>query len=107
MQVNDGNPKNLVNQENLVNLVITCKECQMGRLNRRYVTYITWLGDEMITVPDFPAWICDMCGARIYDGQALNRLSLLLSPNAGRPTLRPSSLIKPVRVKKPHGTRPE
>lgn len=96
------------NPETLGNQVITCKECQMGRLQRRYVTYITWLGDEMITVPDFPAWVCDMCGARIYDGPALDRLSLLLSPNAGRSTLRPkSSLIKTAKVKKPHVTRPE
>ena len=96
MQANEGTP------------VLTCKECQMGRLNRRFVTYITWLGDEMITVPDFPAWICDICGTRIYDGHALNRLSLLLSPNAGRPTLRPAaSIVKTARVKKPQATRPE
>ena len=64
-----------------------CKECQMGKLNRQMVTYLTWLGDEMITVRDFPAWVCDVCGLRIYDSQALNRLSLLLSPNAGKSTL--------------------
>ncbi len=79
--------------DNELHSEISCKECQMGRLTRRYVTYITWLGDEMITVPDFPAWICDVCGARIYDGHALNRLSLLLSPNAGRPTLKPAGFI--------------
>ena len=102
IQVKEKTPETLVNQ------VITCKECQMGRLQRRFVTYITWLGDEMITVPDFPAWICDMCGSRIYDGQALNRLSLLLSPNAGHTTLRPkSSLIKTAKPKKSHVTRPE
>ena len=82
---------------------IICKECQMGRMTRRYVTYLTWLGDEMITVPDFPAWICDMCGTRVYDGHALNRLSLLLSPNAGRPTYKPhSGITKSMRSKKPH-----
>jgi YgiT-type zinc finger domain-containing protein len=80
----------------------------MGRLNRRFVTYITWLGDEMITVPDFPAWVCDVCGSRIYDGNAVNRLSLLLSPNAGHPVRRAgSSLVKHARVKKSPGTRPE
>lgn len=80
----------------------------MGRLRRRYVTYITWLDDEMITVPDFPAWVCDVCGARIYDVPALNRLSLLLSPNAGRSTLRPkSSLVTPPQSKKPRIPRTE
>ncbi|MCE1253018.1 MAG: YgiT-type zinc finger protein [Anaerolineae bacterium] len=63
----------------------SCRECQAGQMRRRYVTYFTWMGDELITVPDFPAWVCDVCGRREYDPRALNHLSLLLSPNAGKP----------------------
>ena len=48
------------------------------------VTYFTWLADQLITVSDFPAWVCDVCGRREYDPRALNQLSLILSPNAGR-----------------------
>ena len=66
--------------DNELHSEISCKECQMGRLSRRYVTYITWLGDEMITVPDFPAWICDICGKLEYDLQALDNLALMLNP---------------------------
>jgi YgiT-type zinc finger domain-containing protein len=58
-------------------------------MHREYVTYFTWLGDELITVPDFPAWMCDVCGRREYDVHALNQLSLLLAPNAGHPSPRP------------------
>ena len=61
-----------------------CRKCQAGKMQLRSVTYITWLGDDLVTVPDFPAWMCDFCGRREYDGDALNRLSLLLSPEAGR-----------------------
>ncbi len=64
---------------------IPCSECQAGQLHLQFVTYFTWLGDELITVPDFPAWRCDVCGRREYDLHALNQLSLLLNPNAGRP----------------------
>ena len=85
-----------------LNTPLICKECQMGRLNKRFVTYITWLGDEVITVPDFPAWVCDVCGLRIYDGHALNRLSLLLSPNAGKSMLRPPTVLG-----KPGGEPPQ
>ncbi len=67
---------------------IPCGECQAGQMHRKFVTYYTWLGEELITVPDFPAWTCDVCGRREYDPQALNQLSLLLSPNAGKPTSR-------------------
>ncbi len=52
-------------------------------MHRQYVAYYTWLGDELITVPDFPAWVCDICGRCEYDSTALTRLTLLLSPNAG------------------------
>ena len=61
-----------------------CNECQAGVLQLRYITYFTWLGDELITVPNFPAWICDVCGRREYDERAISWLSTLLSPNAGR-----------------------
>lgn len=73
-------------------LSVPCNECQAGKMQRRFLTYFTWLGDELITVPDFPAWVCDVCGRREYDPYALNQLSLLLSPNAGRPTPRGRSL---------------
>jgi len=53
-------------------------------MHRQYIAYYTWLGDELITVPDFPAWVCDICGRCEYDENALTRLTLLLSPNAGK-----------------------
>lgn len=55
-------------------------------MRRKFVTYYTWLDDELITVPDFPAWVCDVCGRREYDGMAMNQLNLLLIPNAGKPS---------------------
>jgi YgiT-type zinc finger domain-containing protein len=79
--------------------VVPCNECQAGHMHREYVAYYTWLGDELITVPDFPAWVCDMCGRSEYDENALTRLSLLLSPNAGK-TLSPArKMAKKERVK--------
>jgi len=63
---------------------LPCPECQGGRMQHQAVTYMTYIGEELISVPNFPAWVCDVCGRREYDNQALNQLSLLLSPNAGR-----------------------
>ncbi len=62
-----------------------CQKCQGGRKHLQTVTLMTWLGDDLITVPDFPAWICDLCGHRLYDSEALAQLSLLLNPDAGTP----------------------
>ncbi len=64
--------------------VFPCRECQAGHMHREYIAYFTWLGDEFISVPDFPAWVCDICGRTEYDENALTRLTLLLSPNAGK-----------------------
>lgn len=63
-----------------------CRECHAGMMQPRYLTYFTWLGSELITVPHFPAWICDVCGKREYDEKAIQWLNMLLDPNAGRPT---------------------
>jgi YgiT-type zinc finger domain-containing protein len=61
-----------------------CSECQAGILHLQYITYFTWLNEELITVPGFPAWICDLCGRREYDPRAIAWLNALLHPEAGR-----------------------
>lgn len=85
--------------------VIPCSECQAGHMHREYIAYYTWLGDELITVPDFPAWVCDICGRCEYDENALARLSLLLSPNAGK-NLPAQHHIKSKERSKAKGPRP-
>ena len=76
----------MIEKENLPEENYPCSECQAGVLRPRYITYFTWLGEELITVPDFPAWICDVCGRREYDSRALSWLTILLTPNAGHKT---------------------
>jgi len=81
-----------------------CTGCQAGQMRLRYVTYFTWLDEELVTVPGFPAWICDMCGKREYDPRAVNQLNLLLNPNAGKPTRRKHTPQTPRSTRK--GSRP-
>ncbi len=61
-----------------------CPECHTGVLHLEYLTYFTWLNDELITVPNFPSWVCDICGKREYDTHAVSWLNMLLSPTTGR-----------------------
>lgn len=61
-----------------------CPECHGGNVSIQHVAYYTWVSGELITVPDFPAWICDMCGMREYDQRALSWLNIILSPDTGR-----------------------
>jgi YgiT-type zinc finger domain-containing protein len=92
-------------QHSLTDPIILCVECQAGHMHRAYVAYYTWLGNELITVPDFPAWVCDICGHCEYDENALTRLSLLLSPNAGKTIVSTRKITKKERAK-PKTQRP-
>jgi YgiT-type zinc finger domain-containing protein len=64
-------------------VLLPCSECHSGMMQLQYLTYFTWLNDELITVPNFPAWVCDMCGRREYDTRAISWLNTLLSPSTG------------------------
>lgn len=64
--------------------IAPCPECQAGVLHLRHITYFTWLNDELVTVPNFPAWVCDMCGRREYDPRAIKWLNAILHPEAGQ-----------------------
>lgn len=64
--------------------VYYCPECQTGLMHLKHITYFTWLNEELITVPNFPAWVCDLCGRREYDHEAIIWLNTILHPEAGR-----------------------
>jgi YgiT-type zinc finger domain-containing protein len=77
----------------------TCPECHAGVMEQAFITYLTWLGSELITVPDFPAWVCDVCGRRDYDSQAISWLNTILNSGAGHSS-------SPKRPKPPSSDRP-
>jgi YgiT-type zinc finger domain-containing protein len=57
-----------------------CPHCHAGDLHPRTVTFAHWYEDQFITIPNFPGWVCDLCGAREYDAAALEQLELILGP---------------------------
>lgn len=57
---------------------IKCPHCQVGVMKQKYLTYFTWLNNELITVPEFPSRVCDFCRYREYDRKAMNRLNSLM-----------------------------
>ena len=85
-----------------------CNECPAGIMHLHHVTYFTWLGDELITAPNFPAWVCDMCGKREYDEHAVSVLTMILNPEAGNPTRRlkrtPQSGLHNPNIRHPRST---
>lgn len=69
-----------------------CSECQAGMMHLQHITYFTWLDEELVTVPNFPAWVCDMCGRREYDAVRYHGWS-------------PFSILKPARPARPNDGR--
>ena len=81
-----------------------CTECQAGILHLRQITYFTWLDEELVTVPNFPAWVCDVCGRREYDTQAIAWLAAILNPETGKSSRSKRKMQPP--LEKRGGTRP-
>jgi YgiT-type zinc finger domain-containing protein len=55
-----------------------CASCAGGRRSLHHITYFAWHRSQLITVPNFPAWVCDLCGGRDYDMHAVSWLNMLL-----------------------------
>jgi YgiT-type zinc finger domain-containing protein len=83
--------------------VSPCPECLAGIMRLNYITYFTWLNEELVTVPNFPAWVCDMCGRREFDSRAITWLNTLLNPAAG--SGKPGRLRK--RTRQQGGDQPQ
>ena len=56
----------------------TCPSCRIGRLGSRSMAYIEWHGDNLLIANRMPVQVCDICGERLYDDEALENLHRLL-----------------------------
>jgi YgiT-type zinc finger domain-containing protein len=59
-----------------------CPHCQLGSLHAKRIVFAHWFEGQFITIPNFPAWVCDICGWREYDAAALEQLETVLGPEA-------------------------
>jgi YgiT-type zinc finger domain-containing protein len=81
-----------------------CPDCQLGELRSGRVSYFGWADRRFITVPDFPAWVCDVCGWREYDRTALAELQTLLNINQTRQGRARRSLSATEKDRRAHGS---
>lgn len=56
----------------------TCPSCRIGRLGKRSMAYIEWHGNYLLIATRMPAQVCDICGERLYDDEAMENLYRLL-----------------------------
>jgi YgiT-type zinc finger domain-containing protein len=57
-----------------------CPDCLAGKCRMTRRTFFTWVQEDLITVQNFPAWVCDFCGWRKFDSRAVLWLKTLLHP---------------------------
>jgi hypothetical protein len=57
-----------------------CAECQVGTLQPERVIFYAFLEGRLLSIPDFPAWVCDICRHCEYDEDALVDLRSMLGP---------------------------
>ena len=58
-----------------------CSSCRVGRLRQRSMAYVEWYGKNLLVVDRMPVQICDICGERAYDNDAMESLQRLLWAN--------------------------
>ena len=59
-----------------------CPHCYFGRIRPGKRSFAARTNGKPVMVPDFPAWICDVCGFTIYDpASLLNLQRLLMNPS--------------------------
>jgi YgiT-type zinc finger domain-containing protein len=50
-----------------------------GKLDQRPVTKLqTWKGELVSIVENVPAWVCNQCGERYYDGPVLDQIEEIM-----------------------------
>jgi len=63
----------------------TCPVCHTGSMHERRVTYTQVYEDQLVVIQGVPALVCDFCGERWFDNEAVDGLQRLLQSDAGPP----------------------
>jgi YgiT-type zinc finger domain-containing protein len=71
----------------------TCPRCYVGRIKKKTLTLATMVAGELLSVPQFPAWVCDVCHAYMYDPKAMANLNAILSPKSGMQPAKPTRKV--------------
>ncbi len=66
-----------------------CPVCHVGRLRLQPVTYTQVYYGLLVSVPNTPAWVCDVCHTVEHDRQSVQRIEALME-HVGPPRRRPS-----------------
>lgn len=75
-----------------------CRECRVGRYQEAKSPYVYWEGAQLITFPDAPAFVCDVCRHTYYESHFLNSMEYVLEKLA-KPNRLTRTNVKAVQKK--------
>lgn len=86
---------------------VACPRCQIGNLNATTATYSATFNGMLLSVPNVPAWKCDICGYLEFEDDALAQIEGLVG-HFGLPDdrTRPASKIPPMDSDQPDKNLP-
>lgn len=65
--------------------MIRCEDCGIGYYQPLSAPFLLAVGSRMMTIPDAPAYSCDVCGFRTFDEEFLDAIHSLLTQAAAAP----------------------
>ena len=56
-----------------------CPNCYIGRISRKSKSLVAMFDGKPVSFPAFPAWVCDVCHAFVYDPEALAHVQTIMA----------------------------
>jgi len=64
-------------------------------MHMRMVVYVRHFGDTLVSVPNTPAWECDVCHEREFDPAGIQRIEMLVGQAGPPPNHHPTEKSHP------------
>jgi YgiT-type zinc finger domain-containing protein len=62
-----------------------CYQCGGELLQQRVRKIHTWRGELLGIIENVPAWVCNQCGTRYYDGEVLEKIDQMVNDRSAAP----------------------
>lgn len=63
----------------------TCPSCGVGQLKPTKTVYVQIYAGTLVSVPNVPAWVCDVCRLTLFDSPAIERIEFLIGESGPPP----------------------
>lgn len=63
----------------------TCPSCGVGHLSLTQTVYVQVYDGTLVSAPNVPAWVCDVCGLTLFDSAALQNIEFMIGESGPPP----------------------